>query len=102
MRCSLHDIPLNDTQTDKLTDSTATRPKSRCCGARARHNSLLSCATCGNSPETSPETSTVQDVDYKKLGSSHSPDPLQLRSPPKIVVVPESIRKLSDYKFPTH
>ena len=102
VKCSLHDIAVGDPRTDELTDSTARGPSSKCCSSR--QNSLLSCATCGNSPDTSPDTSTVQDIgpSYRKLGSDPPPDPLLPRPPPKIVIVPESIRKLSDYKFPRH
>lgn len=102
IKCSLHNIAQKDTVSDVLTDSTDTRQNSKCCVSRTP--SLLSCATCGNSPDTSPDTSTVQDLTTLRTGYSRldPPDPLLSRqdSLPKIVVVPESIRKLSDYKFP--
>lgn len=50
-----------------------------------QRSSLLGCTTC--SPNSSPENSLMSEEKRLSL-------------PPKIEVVPQSIRKLSDYKFP--
>lgn len=100
--CSLHEDDTSTITDNTYTTSTATVVK--CCSSSKKSaskkstggGSLLSCTACTTSPNTSPDNSSSCDL----MTSSNryvtsSPD----KMPPSIVVIPESVRKLSDYKF---